>query len=343
MKTISKLLILVFAVISVGCENEEVEIVEVNEEELIQVNSSLYDDMERMVEDELVCLDFIYNFSLRIYNEDLVNVETELVNNDSEFLNILNGLPQGYSISFSFPVQGTNANGEVFIIDNKEDLEFNIESCLQDEFLEYCNEILVKEKCVWRILDDNSEDTDFTNSFFEIDESGIANLVHEGEEHTGTWILFYIEDELHLNIFIEEESEVSESWNFDWLVNLEQDDHMILTNDNITFELLEKCNSDTECNHISFESCRTEDDVAIFELDDYEECIFSYLDYSESEVDLSQITFYESQEDAENNSNPISSPFLTAEEVSFIVARLDNIENENTEFLYVKLKTLDCP
>lgn len=66
--------------------------------------------------------------------------------------------------------------------------------------------------------------------FFCVNPDGIVVFYYRGETYAGTWVLFFFEDKLQININLNTEKVVGEDWNFDWKVNL-------ITNQLIDFEI----------------------------------------------------------------------------------------------------------
>ena len=143
-----KTLILIVAIIGVltsSCENEPIGDAVVDLNNIIEVNSELYGMLQGIAAEPgtgITCIDFRYAFTLFIFDEELEIVDAEIIHNDREFSEFLGSLPPELSISLSYPITSTLANGETFEITNNEELKMAIDQCIQDEQLGYCNGLL---------------------------------------------------------------------------------------------------------------------------------------------------------------------------------------------------------
>lgn len=329
-----------FAMALISCENEPVDIPVNDFTDVIEVDSRLFQDIERVVENDLVCIDFRYNFALTIYDENMAFSQLLIMNNDFEFSQTLAAIPSNHSISLSFPIKGVLSNGDVFEINDRIELQERIEDCVKDEVLEYCNGIWSESDCVWRVISEDPETPVYNNSFFQIDRAGTYTYFFEGEDYLGNWVFYFIEEELHLNIFIDDNTVVSQDWNFDWRVTLIDNDNMVITNDISTFALTRKCNSDTDCNSIVYESCVSDTNEMIYELGNYEDCLLNFLDYQQT--DPASISYFETIQDAENNENMVPNSYITSSQASFLIARIEQTDTNLIEFVYVKLTGINC-
>ncbi len=329
MKRLIPLLSLVFIILLFSCDNESVgEAASVNADDVIQVDSDLFRTLEFIADEEpddvTACLEFIYNFSIIVYNPNLEIVDFSVVHSDEELIIFLSSVNEENSISLSYPITSILANGEEFIINNNDELQNNLKTCLEDETINYCNGIL--EDCVWNVAYLDGGVNEFEGSYFNVSSIGNTWFHYNEEVFLGTWVSLYIEDELHLNINLNDDTNVGESWNFDWKVTITDAEHMELVNDDgIIFLLEQECFS--PCKQVVFEECEIELDsgTAQFNLDSYIECFLPFT-VVEDTSDFT-FTFHETLDDAISGENPVDSQnYTNTENPQEIFVRM--IENE---------------
>jgi len=340
-----KLFILCVTLATIGfssCENEPVELLNISTDNIIEVNSELYSMLQGIAGDpsqnEIGCIDFIYAFTLYIFDENLEVIGAEVISNDMEFSDFLGSLPPENSISMSYPITSTLANGEEFIITNNAELKEAIDLCVKDEVLGYCNGLL--EECIWRVAHVDGGNNDFEGAYFDVSNIGAAGFYFEDTVYNGTWVTFFIEDELHLNINLDDDGTVAENWNHDWMVNIVDEDHMELTN-GTRFFLIEKECAPT-CQLFAFETCELDagSGIGVFPLDSYTECILPFVDIDDPGTVT--VTFHVTQEDAIAGDNPIESPYTNIANPQFIFVRVvDNISGE-VYLLSILIRAVPC-
>ena len=311
MKKIIKLVLLVLFIGITSCENEPVGASTISEGDLINVDSDLFRSLVAITDEEpenvTACINFIYNFTIIVYDSNLEIIDFQIMHSDHEFILFLSGIEEGNSISLSYPITSTLANEEELIINNNDELQNNLKTCLEEETTGYCNGIL--EDCIWNVAYLEGEENEYEGAYFEI--SPIGNIWFHFNEDVilGTWISLFIEDELHLNINLLDESEIGEDWNFDWKVTYLTPDEMELFNGESYFKLVKECFS--PCKQLVFEECEIEADsgVATFNLESYIDCFLPYTTIEDTS--LYTITFYETYEDASEGISSINSTSYT--------------------------------
>ena len=281
-------------------------------ENLIQKESELYGLIERVAktdeDDEITCIKFIYSFTMLEFDTDLMVVNQHVVSSDPQFSSILENVPAGNSIGISFPIQSILDSGEEFLIQNKDELKLAIDDCIavqQDQIAGNCRQLL--QECVWVIShNDPTEDT-YENAVFDVANDGTFKFYNNGELHEGTWIVYCIEDELHTNVAFDETGMTADDWNFDWKTEILPNNVMTFTNPTISFTLTQECDEENYCTELIFSECETIDGSGISEFifEDYIPCILQIEDLEELATD-DTIAFYETEMDANNETNPLS-------------------------------------
>ncbi len=305
-KIFSFLLFTFFILIISSCQNEPVDIVPISQEDLISVNSTLYQNIKDISRSEpenvTACIEFIYKFTIIVYDSNLEIVDYQLISNDEEFIVFLESLDEGLSISLSYPIQATLANGDILVINNNDELAENLKTCIDDETLQYCNALL--KNCFWNVETENGVPNDYEGAFFELSENGYVWFHYNQDIYLGTWITLFIEDQLHLNIHLLDADEVGNDWNFDWKATVVGSNQINISNGENSYTLRQECFS--PCKKLVFEECEIEQgsDTAEFYLETYIDCFIPFTEIED--VSLYTITFYESYEDAFEGDNPLN-------------------------------------
>lgn len=291
-------------------DNEELGTVAI--ENIIQKESELFGLIERVAEtedeDEITCIKFLYSFTMLEFDSDLMVVNQYVVSSDLDFSAILENIPDGNSIGINFPIQSILESGEEFLIQNKDELKQAIDDCIdlqQEEILGECN--LIFQECVWIVShDDETEDT-YENAVFDVADDGTFQFYNNGELHEGTWIFYFIEDELHVNITIETPGITADDWNLDWKVLSYSSELMQFENNGVSFTLTNECEEENYCTQLIFSECENADgsQISEFIFENYIPCILQIEDL-EALTDDDSIAFYETQLDADAETNPLS-------------------------------------
>lgn len=342
MKNLKYILIFLLFPIINSCEIEPVG--KADSSLAIKVNSELYNLLERATgndfENGLTCIDFHYPFTLMIYDENMDVFGYQIVRDDIEFSQFLGSLEEGKSISLSYPISSVLESGETYSINNNEELKEALDKCINAEILATYSNILTQTSCNWKIVHLDGPNSEYEDGYFEVRTSGNAGLYFQDDSYAGTWITYFIENELHLNIFITGDEEVSNVWNFDWKVISFDEESMVLENEINRFELLKGCLD--PCIEFVFEECEISPGIAIFDLESYFECFFPYSGISDSST--VSWNYYKTLEDMETGTNAISDLIYennTNSEVIYV--RFDDISTgEFITFVPIILKAINC-
>ncbi len=321
----SLILILSFS----SCTDEPIGEATILGNDLIEVDSELYRMLESIAEDEplnvTACLDFIYSFTINIYDTNLELIGFEVIHNDREFVEFLGSVSDGNSIGLSYPITSILANGEQLVINNNEELQENLGFCLEEEVLGYCNGLL--EDCVWKVAFSDGENNDFEGAYFEISPLGNVWFHYNEEIIFGIWITFIINDELHLNINLNNQDIAGERWNFDWKVTILNEFQIKLINNEVTFLIEKECFS--PCKQLVFEECELEPygGIARFNLSSYINCFLSFTEIDD--LTNISITFHETKEAAEKSIDPLNDTnFLNNTNPQVIYVRFEDNDTE---------------
>lgn len=327
-----------------SCENEPIS--KADPSKVIQVNSELYDLIERAAgkdfENEITCIDFNYAFTLVIYDENMDIFGYQVIQSDIQFSEFLGTLEEGKSISLSYPITSILDNGQPFIINNNEELKEAIDKCLYADTVITCNNILCQPTCIWKITHVDGPNSEYEGSFFEVSYSGNVGLYFQENAFGGTWITYFIEDELHLNIFLTGDENISEDWNFDWKVISFNEAQMEITNGTDTYQLIKDCYE--PCRKFLFEECETEpgSQRAVFDLESYFDCFFPHTGISDPTS--VEVSYFETYENMIAGTNPILNlQYENSINPQVIYIRFDDVNTgEFVTFLPIILKATNC-
>lgn len=232
---LKSILILLIVVITTSCENEPVDL-SVNSELLIEKNSELYNLFIRMTDNQedplvdIVCIEFSYSFLIFTYDENLEIIDETTVSNDSQFYILLDNLPENHSISLSYPIETTLADGTPFSITSNDELKEAINGCAQDEIIGYCNSLFLSQQCVWKVPFIEGANNTYAGGVFSVNNNSSVTFDFQNNEYTGTWIFLFTNDILNFNINLAGNSQVAQDWNINF--NVEYiDNTLLLTSD----------------------------------------------------------------------------------------------------------------
>ncbi|MFC4634205.1 hypothetical protein ACFO3O_09825 [Dokdonia ponticola] len=328
-----------------SCENEDIDdLFQITEADLIAEESDLFSLLDRITTDDpsatdVTCIDFIYSFTVVIYNEDVDLQSSRVVNNDAEFSEVLGLVSEGQFINVSFPISSTLADGTSLVIANKDELRAAIDACIEEEQIQAVGngtDILIE--CVWEVqIPDDVIFSTYTDAVFRVNPDGIVVFYYRGETYGGTWILYFIEDELHININLDTEEVVGEDWNFDWKVNLITNQIIDFQIDEDTRFILQKeCEEENYCTTLFFEECELEEipGIASFILENYIECIIVMAAPQPEVNEMGELpdpidwilTFYNTQEDADASVNSIPTDVAIETDFQEVFVRIENPE-----------------
>lgn len=344
MKNLWYLPIILLLTVFNSCEDEPIS--KADPSKVIQVNSELYNLIQKACgndfDNEITCINFNYAFTLVVYDENMEVFAYQIINSDIEFSDFLGALEEGKSIGLSYPISSILNNGEPYVINNNDELKEAIDKCLQADTITTCNNILTETSCIWKIDHLAGPNSEYDGSYFEVTNFGNAGLYFQDHSFGGTWITYFIEEELHLNIFLTGDTNVIEDWNFDWKVVSFDEKQMEITNGIDSYRLLKDCYE--PCRKFLFEECETEPNSgsAIFDLESYLDCFFPLTGIPDPAAVT--VSYYETYEDMLTGTNPIVN--LQYENIinpQVIYVRFDDINTgDMVTSLPIILKAINC-
>lgn len=230
--------------------------------DLIQKDSELYNLIERVVTDsvnpaeQIVCVDFVYPFTLLIYDSNYQVIASEVMTGDQFFSNFLLGLPQDQLISISYPIETTLADGTVFSVTNNTELQIALENCTEEDIVTYCNGLFcggslptgTSPLCTRNVLYGEFYDNKYVSGNFSIETDGDIFFNYDGIVYQGSWAFVFVDTRLHLNINLEGTSQVALDWNIDREIYFIGNDKIAIDNQDKDVILKQYCQADQEYN-----------------------------------------------------------------------------------------------
>ena len=359
---LSHIILSIFALlVFASCDNEDVDdLSQITTADLIAEESNLFNLIDRIVTDdpdarEVTCIDFVYSFVVIEYNEDLQIISSQTVSNDSEFASLLISIEENHFINVSFPITSQLEDGTTFEVANKEELEEAIIACKAEEeqqLIESGTELLLE--CVWEVmLPEDEVFNTYTNAVFDNGNEGLTEFYYRGESYNGTWIVFAIEGEVHVNINLQGDGDVQSDWNFDWKLIVDSNNSFTIENDEgVSFVLNKECDEADYCKTLDFESCII-DGEASFTLSDYDDCVV-IIAAPQQEVDEVTgevsplvewgISYYDSQSDADAAINVLADQYITGATAGtqVVYARIENPDTLEYTVATINLIPEDC-
>jgi len=356
MKSLKSILIICISILFItSCDNEEIG--DMTPKDLIEVDSDLYGQLRAISNTSegvstISCIEFIYPVTIFTYDGNGAIVGNTLISNNSQFSTFLDQIPITHSISISYPIAATLADGTELNIETNAELKESIDNCVEveEQIIGECEE-LIKE-CIWKVGYSQTSTNDYLGATF-LEENGATFFAYDTISAFGSWSGLMIENELYLNIALSSTTEVEEQFNRNWKVEYLENNGLRLideTNDEEDTEdideviLRQYCDTPTdECFNFNFTACENPDTPGFTEiiLEDYTYCIYQILQEDEEQTDLS---FYATTEDAENEVNPIVSdvPFVNTDTTTPFVVRVFNIEDETYYLVEITVTVESC-
>jgi hypothetical protein len=190
---------------------------------------------------KITCIDFIYPLTLQIYDTDFHVIGVVTLVGDDNFSAFLGNLPDNQSISISYPISTTLEDGTVFSMTNNAELKIAIDSCSKEDIIAYYGGLFGgSSHCLWVVPYFKDADNKYAGGVFDTNYDGTLHFTFEGETYNGTWNFLYIEDEFHMNINFEGDSEVANDWNIDRPAQF-YNDKIIITNSPKNYVMQQKC------------------------------------------------------------------------------------------------------
>ena len=338
-----------------SCENEDFDdnIRVENPANLIAQNTDLYGFIDGIVNDdpfleEAICIDFVYPFTVSIYDELGTQISSFVVGGDNSFSAALARIEEGQLLGMSFPISATLEDGSTFEVNDKEELKASLDACIDsyEETIIGSGESLFLQ-CVWEVqIPDGAESNTYVNEVFDVSGVGEVDFFYRGIEYDGNWIMYFIENELHLNINLNDTTQVGTDWNFDWKLELVDNGVMRIfeTASEQEFLLMKECDEANYCKTLEFESCELTGmpGTAEFILEEYIPCI--EIIAAPQEETTFVYSFFNDPTDAQTNENSInpSLPYTNTTNPEVLFVRIEDPAFNTYEVVEISLVAKEC-
>jgi len=204
-----------------SCETEKLDVTKQDPDNTITSDSQLFNlismittqDQEQLL--PIACVDFVYPITILVYDENRNPIETVTVSGDAAFSSLLGNLHENNTISISYPITTSFADGTITTIDSKTEPKSALDSCEQDEIIELCGGLFSddNETCGWEVPYTEGYSNTYASGYFRANPDHTIIFYYNNEEYLGTWNFLYLNDILHLNINLAGNSNVSTYWN----------------------------------------------------------------------------------------------------------------------------------
>ncbi|MGC4040382.1 MAG: DUF1566 domain-containing protein [Flavobacterium sp.] len=227
-KFLTRLLpLLFFVLITNSCKDIDDTVTLPTAENLIEKNDEIYDLLVRVTKEEndpmtdIICIDIVYPINLLIYNSSLQRIGAVTIVGDDNFSAFLGILPADQSLSISYPITTTLADGTEFTVNNNAELKMAIDSCSREDIINYCGGLFstsapgIITPCVWKVQYDATGDNQYLSGYFDVNIDGTIRFFYGSGTYDGSWTFLFVNNELHININLEGTSQIATDWNID--------------------------------------------------------------------------------------------------------------------------------
>ena len=247
---LSKIFTLLFLSLTItSCKDLDDTLKIPNAEDLIQKDSELFNLITKVTTqtndplEDIVCIDFVYPIHLLIYNSNLETIGSVTIVGDDNFSAFLGILPANQSISISYPISTTLADGTEFTVNTNSELKLVIDSCSREDIINYCDGLFstisptIVTPCVWKVEYYDDGDNKYLSGYFDANIDGTITFHYNNQHYTGSWNILFINNELHININLEGTTQFALDWNIDRKIQINGDEiHIINPPKNINLK-----------------------------------------------------------------------------------------------------------
>lgn len=187
--------------------------------------SDLYQTLQKTTSNETTsgqdspCVEIVYPISLIKYDSELRPISSVNARSDAEFSQILGGLSQQESLSISFPITTVLADNTIYSVNNNTELNVALNNCTREDIVRYFCDVFVPpaeiKSIFWKVKYTENGDNSYYSGIFHISTGGYLNFYYNNKKYEGTWFLLIVDEKLHINIHLEDDSEVAAYWNVD--------------------------------------------------------------------------------------------------------------------------------
>ncbi|MGJ8665321.1 MAG: LamG domain-containing protein [Patiriisocius sp.] len=347
-------LIVALLAFTTSCQEEEIIVENPPPEESIEADSTLSNAMRMMANNEIEittedidCIDFVYPISFSVYDSEFIIIDTVTINSAQELLVFLASLILNPNeiVSLNYPVSLEKADGTIVEANNNAELLTIIITALMEcdaivDPMNDCPPLLVSanlQQCFWypKVYDGNSQYQYNHFTFLNDSVYRMTTFGYEVERKYDTYefdnksFIKFRANQVPLLDFITGEWEVLECAEGELLLKN--------TETNIETDFIKDCDLDLASCFGSGQGICDDDNDGFVEVDfnaiaNQANCP-GFENYT--------ITFYLTLMDAENQTNPLPSPFMTTvpdtQQFYYTI-----VENATGELKYVSVYQIDA-
>lgn len=229
-----------------SCANEPYEASATEKKNIIKKSDPLFNDLLRIIDSgtdpisDEVCVEFIYPFTLLIYNQNFQVINTVTLTSDNMFKTLLTNLANNQSISLSYPLTTELPDGTIFSVNNNEELRIALDFCTLEDIITHCNGNFChsnnnNDYFCWQIPFIEGEDNTFAGATFTPNINGTISIHHlatNNSDYVGTWQFISVGGVIYFNIHIVGNSDIATSWNKNYEIITFDQDKMVLQSNN---------------------------------------------------------------------------------------------------------------
>ncbi|TDW49796.1 hypothetical protein EV144_102219 [Flavobacterium sp. 270] len=206
---------------------------------IFEKKSELYQTLKKATANEVSageeppCVEIIYPLSLVKYDSELRPIGSANVKSDAQFSQLLSNLPEEESLSISFPIKTVLADNTTYTVNNNSELNIALNNCTRDDIIRTFTDAFVSpfeiKSIFWKVKYSENGDNTYYSGIFQISTGGFLTFYYNNKKYHGTWFFLMVDDKLHLNINLDDTSEVGKYWNMDNAMELNGPEMIIKT------------------------------------------------------------------------------------------------------------------
>lgn len=198
-----------------------------NPEAMIAQSDELYQLVERNANPDpdtisVTCVRFQYPITVYVYGSATSAVASHSIPDDAFFYAFLTNLDEGFAISIGYPVNVINTDDVVTEINNNDELQAAIISCVEDQQIAWAEELFapVNNNCVWQVGHSafwEGFNATYTGGYFTPQPDGTLTFYYDETYYNGTWSFEATTLGLQLSITLEN-PDMAQYWNHSYPV-----------------------------------------------------------------------------------------------------------------------------
>ncbi|MCC1485509.1 hypothetical protein [Winogradskyella immobilis] len=209
---------------------------------------------ENEEDDDIECIDFVYPFSVSVFNDESTVINVISIDNDRELFRFIQEVRDGLRASINYPVSLELADGTQVQVNNNAELVNTIRSaraeCDEDDDNDFTDDDFTQERleallamCPWEVtaaIRDGNENTDVIRFLLNFRNNGnVIARTANGAIFRGTWETRVTDNGALVLLEFEAFGEV---FNLEWIVNdISEDRILFFTDAGNRIRLIKNC------------------------------------------------------------------------------------------------------